>query len=214
MSGAANFLSRWSRLKREAEARPDADGPSPEGEVPADPAPVPALTADELAALPCLEDLTPETDLAPFLRTGVPASLRNAALRRMWSLDPAIRDRVGDALEYAYDWNTPGGVPGAGQLLACDDVQAMLGSIMNLPDAEASKGAASKGAATKPGPASAEHVVPEEDVRAPPDSPPEPPLELPAGEPARPQGTAISQTEPTPEAMPAPIRRHGGATPF
>ncbi|MBL7309634.1 DUF3306 domain-containing protein, partial [Escherichia coli] len=80
--------------------------------------------------LPSLEALTAETDLTPFLRAGIPAVLRNAALRRMWSLDPAIRDFVSEAREYAYDWNSPGGVPGLGPLLPSDDVQAMLGRLL------------------------------------------------------------------------------------
>src|SRR5947209_861920 len=144
MSEEPNFLSRWSRLKREAEAkRPTpldtsdpSDGGDPEtgvGAVEDSQLGLPGLTADELAALPRLEDLTPETDLAPFMRVGVPAGLRNAALRRMWALDPAIRDRVGDALEYAYDWNIPGSVPGSGPLLPVDDVASMLRSIVGMP---------------------------------------------------------------------------------
>src|SRR3546814_4496941 len=40
--------------------------------------------------LPSLEDLTAESDLTAFLREGVPESLKKAALRKMWSLDPAI----------------------------------------------------------------------------------------------------------------------------
>ena len=91
-----------------------------------------------LADLPSLDALTPETDLTPFLRTGVPSALRNAALRRMWSLDPSIRDFVSEAREYAYDWNTPGGVPGLGPLLPGDDVKAMLGRLFRDPAAEAS----------------------------------------------------------------------------
>ena len=59
-----------------------------------------------------MDELTPETDITVFLRKGVPEFLKNAALRRMWSLDPAIRDYVSEAREYAYDWNVPGGVPG------------------------------------------------------------------------------------------------------
>ncbi len=86
-----------------------------------------------LADLPSLDTLTPDTDLTPFLRTGVPAALRNAALRRMWSLDPSIRDFVSEAREYAYDWNTPGGVPGMGPLLPGDDVKAMLGRLFRDP---------------------------------------------------------------------------------
>ena len=86
-----------------------------------------------LLDLPSLDTLTSETDLTPFLRTGVPSALRNAALRRMWSLDPSIRDFVSEAREYAYDWNTPGGVPGLGPLLPGDDVKAMLGRLFRDP---------------------------------------------------------------------------------
>jgi hypothetical protein len=58
-----------------------------------------------------VESLTADSDFAAFLREEVPAALRNAALRRAWSLDPAIRDFVGPA-DYAWDFNAPGGVPG------------------------------------------------------------------------------------------------------
>ncbi|TIU06806.1 MAG: DUF3306 domain-containing protein, partial [Mesorhizobium sp.] len=51
--------------------------------------------------LPRVEDLTAESDLSAFLRKGVPKMLKRAALRRMWSLDPAIRDHIGPS-EYAW----------------------------------------------------------------------------------------------------------------
>ncbi len=63
-------------------------------------------------------------------RKGVPEHLRNAALRKSWALDPAIRNYVNPALEYAYDWNTPGGVPGSGELGAGMDVARMVSQIM------------------------------------------------------------------------------------
>jgi hypothetical protein len=219
MNEEKNFLSRWSRLKREAEAkRPaaldtsvpsDAGGPETGvGAVEDNQLGLPDLTAEELAALPRLEDITPETDLAPFMRVGVPAGLRNAALRRMWALDPAIRDRVGDALEYAYDWNVPGSVPGSGPLLPVDDVAAMLRSIAGMP-AEEQVGANQT--------AEAQTAVAE--TSAPPvaaDSPPQEPLGLdysPRTE-VQASGPATS-AKPEPE-MPASVasRRHGGATPF
>jgi hypothetical protein len=87
--------------------------------------------------------------LTRFLREGVPQALRNAALRRMWSLDPAIRDAVGHARDYAYDWNTPGGVPGSGALLPGDDVGALVRQVFGeeaaaeaspRPDAEGDGG--------------------------------------------------------------------------
>lgn len=125
MSGEPDgFLARWSRRKTEVR-REEARPPAPEALPPAA-EPEPELTPEEIAALPRIEELTPETDITAFLRKGVPEALKNAALRRMWSLDPAIRDYVGDARDYAYDWNVPGGVPGNGPLLPTDDVGAML----------------------------------------------------------------------------------------
>ena len=78
------------------------------------PSAAPELTEDELAALPAIDDLTPQSDIRVFMRAGVPKSLRNAALRKMWLITPAIRDHVDPAVDYAWDWNTPGGVPGDG----------------------------------------------------------------------------------------------------
>ena len=219
MSEEPNFLSRWSRLKREAEAkRPqpsDTSHTSDAGDPETGAAAVedsqlglPGLTAEELAALPRLEDLTPETDLAPFMRVGVPTGLRNAALRRMWALDPAIRDRVGDALEYAYDWNIPGSVPGSGPLLPVDDVAAMLRSIVGMPaEEQVGTDQISK----------AETAVAE--TSAPPvaaGSPAQEPLGL-----AHSPRTEVQASGPATSAKPepemqasAPSRRHGGATPF
>src|SRR3546814_4122009 len=50
-----------------------------------------------------------------LFRSGVPESLKKAALRKMWSLDPAIRDHVGLA-ECAWDFNRPGSIPGFGPI--------------------------------------------------------------------------------------------------
>jgi hypothetical protein len=109
-----SFLSRWSR--RKAEARDEEDtveaAPSPV-EVAAPPPPAP-ISDEELAALPKLEDLVPGMDIRGFLRPGVPSALKNAALQKMWLLTPAIRDYRDPAVDYAWDWNTPGGVPGDG----------------------------------------------------------------------------------------------------
>ena len=141
---SAEFLSRWSRRKRGArrdaqrESEPAAER-EPIAEAAADPAAAEGeaeITPEEVAALPRIEDLTPDTDITAFLRKGVPEVLKNAALRRMWSLDPAIRDYVSEAREYAYDWNVPGGVPGNGPLLPTDDVGAMLGRIFGDDDRE------------------------------------------------------------------------------
>src|SRR4051812_4455753 len=131
-----DFLSRWSRRKLELRQGqtepvdvPDAGVGDVAAESPAAAEAEDALTPEEIAALPKVEELTPETDIRVFLKKGVPELLRNAALRRMWSLDPAIRDYVSEAREYAYDWNVPGGVPGNGPLLPSDNVEEMLGQI-------------------------------------------------------------------------------------
>jgi hypothetical protein len=123
-----NFLSRWSQRKQEAK-QPDRDAPAPDApSAPvAESKPEPEL---DLSSLPKLEDLTATTDITAFLRKGVPESLRNAALRKSWALDPAIRNYVNPALDYAYDWNTPGGVPGSSEIGAGMDVARLVSQIM------------------------------------------------------------------------------------
>ncbi len=130
MSTDENFLARWSARKREA-LKPPAD-PAPET------APAEGEVEGELdlSFLPALEDLTPEADISLFLRKGVPENLRNAALRRMWALDPSVRDYVGDALDYAWDWNAPGGVPGGGDLGLGVNVGEMVAQIFGDPPAD------------------------------------------------------------------------------
>ncbi|HEX8417207.1 MAG TPA: DUF3306 domain-containing protein, partial [Methylobacterium sp.] len=135
MSG--DFLTRWSRRKREVAAPEPA--PEPVAAVVAtettDAGPeVDPELAEAIAALPPIETLTSETDLTQFLRAGIPTVLRNAALRRMWSLEPSIRDYVSEAREYAYDWNVVGGVPGQGPILPSDDVESMLRQVFGGTD--------------------------------------------------------------------------------
>jgi Protein of unknown function (DUF3306) len=222
MSGEPNFLSRWARLKHQSEVRrarqsePAAQGTAEPAKTAEQAQPettaIPELPPEELADLPRLEDLTPETDLAPFLRAGVPAGLRNAALRRMWALDPAIRDRVGDALDYAYDWNVPGSVPGSGPLLASDDVQAMLRTIVGPPQSEgggppSANAEAVANAAEAQSEASADPLVEEAAEAA--EEPTADVRELPA----RADETATETAKPEPKRV-AQVRRHGRATPF
>jgi hypothetical protein len=142
--GPGDFLSRWSR--RKLDNRRADETPQPEASL----APIPdssssddlqdELSPEEIEALPKIEEITPDTDITVFLRKGVPELLRKAALRRLWSVDPEIRDYVGDARDYAYDWNIPGGVPGNGPLLPTDDVEAMVDRVFGRrPDAESDK---------------------------------------------------------------------------
>ena len=127
MSG--EFLSRWSRRKLEIKRADEAAPPEPPEATP-DAAPAAEeLSPEELAALPPVESLTAESDIGAFLRKGVPQALRNAALRRAWALDPEIRDYSGDARDYAYDWNVPGGVPGSGPLDADTDLARMVEDV-------------------------------------------------------------------------------------
>ena len=142
MSGGDDngFLSRWSQRKQEAkQPEPKPDEPVAEAGLP--PQPVAEGEAElefDLSTLPKLEEMTGATDITAFLRKGVPEHLRNAALRKSWALDPAIRNYVNPALEYAYDWNTPGGVPGSSELSAGLDVARLVSQIMGTgePTAE------------------------------------------------------------------------------
>jgi uncharacterized protein DUF3306 len=137
------FLARWSQRKQEAkQPEPTRDPPAPESvESSGSPAPQGEDVAPEfdLSSLPKLEELTGSTDITAFLRKGVPEHLRNAALRQSWALDPAIRNYVNPALEYAYDWNAPGGVPGGGELGAGVDVARLVSQIMGEPAAQTIK---------------------------------------------------------------------------
>src|SRR5690606_10207509 len=135
--GDDNILTRWSRRKlaRRLDEAPVTDEVEQEpGEIAtADGAPVsesglPETETEELDAelvesLPRVEDLTAESDITAFLKKGVPAALKRAALRRVWSLDPGIRDYVGPS-EYAWDFNQPGSMAGFGPL---DAKKAVVG---------------------------------------------------------------------------------------
>ena len=134
------FLARWSQRKQDAK-QPEPKPDDPAGESAASsvsPAPQGEDVTPEfnLSTLPKLEELTGSTDITAFLRKGVPEHLRNAALQKSWALDPAIRNYVNPALEYAYDWNAPGGVPGGGELGAGVDVARLVSQIMGEPAAE------------------------------------------------------------------------------
>ena len=108
------FLSRWSRRKRGEELpepQPDLALPPEEitAEVPLELAP-PAEPEFDLASLPPIETLDATSDYTLFFKPGVPAALRTAALRKAWITDPLIRDHM-SPLDYAWDFNTPGGLP-------------------------------------------------------------------------------------------------------
>lgn len=186
MSGEG-FLARWSRRKRAAalpEPAPDETAPDAAPEVvhggaapaarpagtglapapaAADPAaaeaPPPAEPAFDPASLPPVESLTAESDLAPFLRPQVPAALRQAALRRMWSLDPAIRDFIGPA-DYAWDYNTPGGAPGFALDLGREAARLVADIVTGPPGAGTGAAPAADGPGPMPGEGSAPALPP------------------------------------------------------
>ena len=146
-----NFLSRWSQRKQEAK-QPDSEAQV--GTRAESTGPVVESAAEEefdLSTLPKLEEVAEGTDITGFLKKGVPESLRNAALRKSWALDPAIRNYVNPALDYAYDWNTPGGVPGSSELSVGMDVAKMVLQIMG--------GGESAGAAANPDTPDALHPI-------------------------------------------------------
>lgn len=195
------FLARWSRRKLEGrdapiEQEPGAAMPAPELSHPE--AVDDVITPEELAALPPIADITLETDIAAFLRKGVPSALRNAALQRLWVLDPDIRNFVGDARDYAWDWNTPGGVPVSGPLEPGTDVAAMLRRIFGEEPAPARENVIAKSEAPPSPPAREQPASP----RSVPPNPEEPPA----------KSRNVSESELAPEDV-APIRRHGGALP-
>jgi hypothetical protein len=129
-AGNKNFLARWSQRKHEAK-QPDHDAPTANSDVPSGPVAESDVVQEfDLSSLPKLEDMTATTDITAFLRKGVPEHLRNAALRKSWALDPAIRNYVNPALDYAYDWNTPGGVPGSSEIGSGMDVARLVSQIM------------------------------------------------------------------------------------
>ena len=126
MSG--NFISRWSRVKLEARSRREQETGLRESArrssaVATNPANEDETAGAETAAtptfdptrLPSIDSITDGTDIRGFLQSGVPAKLTEAALRRAWLSDPAIRDFVGIA-ENQWDFTNPTTIPGFGPL--------------------------------------------------------------------------------------------------
>jgi hypothetical protein len=131
MSGGESFYVRWSRRKRGAAARSDAQEQLP-ARAPEILEPGAATTGETPPAMPLppLESI----DSAPiqaFLAPGVPLELTRAALRRAWATDPAIRDFIGLS-ENAWDFNAPGGVPGFGSL-DLDGVRRLVAQVLDEP---------------------------------------------------------------------------------
>jgi hypothetical protein len=210
-----DLFARWSRRKQavrriEAEEAADAAGPAAAEadadagrQLPEPPAPEPPEPPEPP---PSLDDLTADGDLSAFLREGVPAALRNAAMRKMWSLDPAIRDHVGLS-EYAWDFNEPGAMTGFGPLEAGRAVADFLSKVRReTPAGEDEAAPAPEAPAVAPEPAAS--LPPDESARAP--DPPEdarpPAIEVAAVDSA--EAARAADPSPTP-----PRPRHGSAVP-
>jgi hypothetical protein len=213
MSGEAEgsgFFSRWSQRKRAAREEGQASPPGAEAREPPAPEAVAPPAAEALAPRaepgpaegsapaapepiewPSLDSLTAETDFRLFLRDGVPEAIRHAALRRLWSLDPAIRDFT-NALDYGWDFNAPdGGMAGFSNTLT-GDIEKLLRQAIGLVEEAA-----------------------EERPDSPEERAPEAPVLLAAPAPDFvPPAFAPPLPAPEPDPDPAPARRrHGGALP-
>lgn len=220
-AGDENVFTRWSRRKQAVrygepaepvEERKALEPTADEAEAAGQPVPeAPAICEP----LPNLEDLTAESDLSAFLRKGVPEALKSAAMRKVWSLDPAIRDHVGLS-EYAWDFNQPGSMTGFGPLTANESVAEFLATM--------SDGTPPEVARAEPLP---EDSPPTADI---PDEPPscaeadeavvttgQPDLQTPLTEPEPLEGNPV-KVEAATENSQRPLqavrwKRHGGAVP-
>jgi hypothetical protein len=140
MNDPEDFVSRWSRRKREALRETEAaNAPAEEdracGDVAPRHAPAPAELAFDPACLPAIESITAETDIRGFLAPGVPSELTRAALRRAWTCDPKIKNFVGLA-DYDWDFNAAGSMAGFGPLPMIDEVGKIAARIMDPARAE------------------------------------------------------------------------------
>jgi len=216
MNDPDNFLSRWSRRKQEAGERSEkkeeaANKPPAEPVVENEPvratsAPTsPPIPKFDVESLPSIESIGAESDITAFMRAGVPEALKRAALRRVWSSDPAIRDFVG-LNENFWDAAGPDGIPGFGDLDPNLDVRRMVSELFGetprqdtQPVLEADRVADSSALPTDNLPEAAD----------PPQATLPPAEELPQR-----NENAAAQIEPS-ESVPEKkiSRRHGGAMP-
>jgi hypothetical protein len=202
MAEDQGFLGRWSARKRavrEAEVQPSPEPPSEQ--VPTPPEPVEPESEIDPADLPPLESIRNGLDVQAFLQRGVPKALRQAALRRLWSVDPKIR-AFREVADYDWDFNAPG----YGALLPGDDPKAMAEKLFQAMRRQVAERVQAPGS-SPPARASADGA---EAADAPP-----PAVAAPSATPV----TATSARAPVdhasvePETERAPRRRHGKAIP-
>jgi hypothetical protein len=225
---AEGFFSAWSRRKRAArleEARaatePDLDPDAVAAEASEAQEPeADAVDETYIAQLPSLEEITGDTDLGPFMKRGVPRSMRNAAMRKVWLANTLIRNHDDPAVDYAWDWNAPEGVPGAHGTISQESISKMVKSLTTraerapVEDFDLAEAAA-------PGPEDAEAAGARTEVAPPPEEGPEPePMPSPvrrteAPAPAAEKTPAQNAAQPGPASteVVASARRHGSALP-
>lgn len=210
------FLKRWSRQKRAQAAQPAAKPTAPV--VVTDD----ALVGEkfDIAQLPDVDNLTAESDISAFLQKGVPEALKQLALRRMWSLDPAIRDFV-EVAENQWDFNAAGGIYGIYQELAeGTDVGVWLAQATQTvlpqhaltqvaePPASITPVAAAQNGACVPAPAASAVGTPDDIGKTTLSAAPEPAKQVTE---TSSKDMASSTTVSTTASVPR--RRHGGALP-
>src|SRR5262245_26316121 len=174
MNDRENFISRWSRRKREAadekaqgeqpgiaDAAKETDRSASQSSEESKLAKADAPEFDA-ASLPPIESISADTDITAFMRAGVPSELRHAALRRAWSADASIRDFVGLNENYWNDLTGPRGTAGFGDLDPGLDVKRMASELFgeNASQKAGSESSTSSAApAAVPGPGSEEQAM-------------------------------------------------------
>lgn len=240
-AGNDNLFARWSRRKQaarsselkapdEAHTLDEQTDQAKAGSIdqqfaPAEPDTTEAGAIEPVEPLPRIEELTADSDLSAFLRKGVPKALKGAAMRKMWSLDPTIRDYVGPA-EYAWDFNRPGSMPGFGSLDPKTAVVDFLSTIGRAIDADAGEKAVASGAppaqpAPEPADSSEQQAgapLDDTDHSAGSDAPPEPrqlaaSSQSPVPDPTEPAASQAGTAESGGLPQPAVRSRHGSALP-
>lgn len=101
------FLKRWARRKEQVqmgaepsdEAPPAVSGAAPAAPTGTETPKTPAEQAEEQAklieSLPDIDSMTRDSDFSIFMQKGVPRTLRNKALRKLWRLDPVFANLDG-----------------------------------------------------------------------------------------------------------------------
>ncbi len=216
------FLNRWSRRKQEAAKEPlQAESGKGDRQIDESAQNEASQSPEEefdISKLPPVESITAGTDIRVFLSKGVPAALTQAALRRAWSADPAIRDHIGLS-EYSWDFNSPGQY-GFGPLDSSVNVQEMVADVFGkVKQAAADTEALVEKADPSTTPRAqneSPHTVElrsEQDAADAGENPSRLPKEIETGDKTA-QATAAPQ-QPSPENDLAPliVRRHGSALP-